>query len=209
MDSYLGGLPKDGNPARAEYFIEGTQPTDISPYYKKIKISKATGKLANDVEVKQGNYDEKDFIVFSENDPVSTDGKNRWQEGIDAWVKEQGDSKFHPPTETSDASSDAVVVSIKGPNDHQRIDSNDLQIHVKIASVSPLKNVKLYINGNEIKSLDGDNKDVNESVHLSDGAYELKVVARNDKDKTGDSTIKFGVNKNWDEGPSPTPTPTP
>ena len=209
VDSYLGGLPKDGNPSRAEYFIEGTQPTDISPYYKKIKISKATGKLANDVEVKQGNYDEKDFIVFSENDPISTDGKNRWQEGIDAWVKDQGDSKFHPPSETSDASADAVVVSIKAPNDHQRIDSNDFQIHVKVASVSSLKNVKMYINGNEIKNLDGDNKDINESLNLSDGTYELKVVARNDKDKTGDSTIKFGINKNWDEGPTATPTPTP
>ena len=51
-----------------------------------------------------GQYDEKDFFVFTETDPVSTDGKNRWQEGIDAWAKEQGDEKYKAPRETSDYS---------------------------------------------------------------------------------------------------------
>ncbi len=206
VDSYLGGTQKDSNPTRAEYFIEGTEPKDISPYYKKIKISKATGKLANDVEIKQGNYDEKEFIVFTENDPVSTDGKNRWQEGIDAWVKDQGDQKFHPPTDKSDASADAVVVSIKAPNDHQQVDDNNVHVQVRIASVAAMKNVKIYINGSEVKNYDGDRKDVDDTINLSDGAYEMKVVARNEKDKTGDSTIRFGEKKPWESAPTATLT---
>lgn len=208
IDSYLGGLPKDGSPTRSEYFIEGTEPKVISPFYKRLKISKANGKLANDVEIKTGNYDEKDFIVITENDPVSTDGKNRWQEAIDAWARSQGDDKYHYPTETSDASADSVIVSIKSPNNQSTVSSGNLNIQAKITSLTPLKNVKILLNGSEIKSYNEDKKDIDETISISDGVYELQVKAVNDKDKTGDSTIKFGVNKPWD-ATTPTPTPTP
>ncbi len=206
IDSYLGGLPKDGYPTRSEYFVEGTEPKDISPYYKKLKISKSNGKLANDVEVKNGNYEEKEFIVITESDPVSADGKNRWQEGIDTWLKDQGDPKFHPPTETSDSSSEDVVVSIKSPSGQQSVSSNNVEIKAKIISISKIKNVKIKINGSEVKSLDGDKNEIDETINLADGAYELQVVATNEKDKQGESTLKFGVNKPWDYA---TPTPTP
>lgn len=209
IDSAFGGLPKDGSPTRAEYFLEGTEPKDISPFYKKLKISKANGKLANDVEVKNGNYEEKEFIVLTEDDPVSSDGKNRWQEGINEWLKGQGDSKYHPPTETSDSSAEDVVISIKNPSGHQTV-GNTFEIQAKIISISKIKNVKIKINGNEIKSLDGDRDDINESVNYPDGAYELQVIATNEKDKQGESTIKFGVNKPWDySSPTSTPAPTP
>lgn len=214
IDAFLGGLPKDGYPRRIEYFIEGTEPKDISPFYKKIKISKATGKLANDVEIKNGSFEEKEFIVITENDPVSTDGKNRWQEAIDAWAREQKDDKYHPPTEVSDASIEDVVVSIKNPMGQTTVNSNNFEIKAKIISIAKIKNVKIKINGNEVRSLDGDRKEINEPINLSDGVYELQVIAVNEKDKMGESTIKFGVNKPWDykeptltitSSPSPTP----
>jgi 1A family penicillin-binding protein len=210
IDSYLGGLPKDGYPTRKEYFIEGTEPKDISPFYKKLKISKSTGKLANPIEEKTGDYEEKEYIVFTEKDPVSTDGKNRWQEAIDAWMREQGDSKFHPPTEISDHSSDSVVVSIKNPSDKESLNSKDVEIKAKITSGPSIKNVKVYLNNSEVKTIDGDRDEINEIIHINeDGAYELKVVARNEKDQSGESTIKFGINKAWDyTTPTPTPTPT-
>ncbi len=102
IDAYLGGLPKDGYPTRSEYFIEGTQPKEISPFYKKLKISKKNGKLANEDEIKKGEFEEKEYIVITEVDPLSTDGINRWQEAINLWLKEQKDDKYHPPTEVSD-----------------------------------------------------------------------------------------------------------
>jgi 1A family penicillin-binding protein len=84
VDAFLGGLPKEGFPVRSEYFIEGTEPKEISPFYKRIG--------------------DKDYVFIKETDPVSTDGRNRWQEGIDEWVKEQSDEKYHPkeitPTNT-------------------------------------------------------------------------------------------------------------
>jgi hypothetical protein len=208
IDSYLGGLPHNGDPKRTEYFIEGTEPKDVSPFYKKIKISKANGKLANDVEIKSGNYDEKEFIVFTESDPISTDGKNRWQEGIDAWVQSQGDSKFHPPTETSDNSSEDVIVTFKDPPDKATV-NNDFHIRVVITTGPDVKNVKLYKNGTEFKNYDGNTKEVNEDVHFDDGTYEIKAVAVNNKDKRSEAVLKIGVNKPWDSTPTDTPAPSP
>jgi 1A family penicillin-binding protein len=83
IDAFLGGLPKDGYPVRSEYFIEGTEPKEVSPFYKKIS--------------------DKEYIVIKEVDPVSTDGINRWQQGIDEWIKSQSDEKYHPPEITPTA----------------------------------------------------------------------------------------------------------
>ncbi len=208
IDGYLGGLPKDGYPTRAEYYIEGSEPKDVSPWYKKLKISKSSGKLANEVEVKSGNFEEKDFIVITESDPVSTDGKNRWQEAINAWAGQQGDNKFKPPTEISDSNSEDIVVSIKNPGNEQTINDHNIEIKAKITSISSIKKIKIIIDGKEVKSIDGDRDEINEVINLPDDkAYELKVIATNDKDKQGESTIKFGVNKPWDFVVSPTATP--
>lgn len=210
IDSFLGGLPKDGFPTRSEYFIEGFEPKDISPWYKKLKISKSNGKLANEVEIKSGNYEEKDFIVITESDPVSIDGKNRWQEAINAWAGQQ-DAKFKPPTETSDANSDSVIISIKNPTDHSTVSSGNVNIKAKIATFDKLKKVKIKLNGAEIRSWDEDKRDIDETISInSDGVYEIQIEAVNEKEKNGSATIKFGVNKPWDYvTPTLTPTLTP
>src|SRR3989344_1079325 len=208
IDSFLGGLPHEAVQTRSEYFIKGTEPKELSPFYKKIKLSKGSNKLANDVEIRTGNYNEKEYIVISENDPVSTDGKNRWQDVIDAWAKEQGDEKYKPPGETSDASSEIVVVQIKSPGDKTTVSSNNVEIKGKIGSIDPIKTTKFYINGTEVRILDGNINEFNETFNLTDGVYEIKVMSWNEKDKNGDSVIKIGVNKPWDSTTS-TPSPTP
>ncbi len=206
IDAYLGGLPHDGYPTRSEYFADGTEPQDISPFYKKIKISKATGKLANEYEIKTGNYDEKEFIVFHEEDPVSRDGKNRWQEGIDAWVKEQKDPKLHPPTEVSDAENKDIMVDIKSPKNKQKIDGNRVRIKAKAISVSDVEKIEVYIDGTKIKSFDN-TRDIDFELDLDNGSYELKILARNKEGKSSTSTIHFGVNEDWKPADTPTPTP--
>ncbi len=84
VDSFSGGLPVDGQPQRSEYFIKGTEPTTKSPIYQ------------------------REFYVFKEDDPVSTDGKNRWQEGIDAWIESshKDDPKYHPPDDVKNIAKD-------------------------------------------------------------------------------------------------------
>lgn len=106
VDSFGGGLPVGGQPTRSEYFIKGTEPTGPGQIYQKLKLSKhQSGKLASEWEISHGEYDTKDYIVFKEEDPASADGKNRWQEGIDAWLREKysaADWQYYPPRETSD-----------------------------------------------------------------------------------------------------------
>jgi len=79
IDAMAGGLPYPGQPTRAEYFINGTQPTTQSPVYQ--------------------SKDGKNYYVFREDDPVSTDGVNRWQQGIDAWIQQNhpNDPMYNPP----------------------------------------------------------------------------------------------------------------
>ncbi len=79
IDALGGGLPVAIQPSRSEYFIKGTEPTAQSPIYK--------------------SKDGKDYLVFREDDPVSTDGTNRWQKGIDDWIAQnfKDDPKYHPP----------------------------------------------------------------------------------------------------------------
>ena len=105
IDALGGGLPIDGQSTRSEYFIKGTEPQGQSPIYKQLKVSKAdTNKLASDSEIEKNEYETRKFIVFAENDPLSIDGKNHWQEGIDEWIKEnhKDDPLYRPPTEKSD-----------------------------------------------------------------------------------------------------------
>lgn len=104
IDAFSGGIPIDGQSTRVEYFVKGTEPTTKSPIYKTLKMSKHDGgKLASDEEVSRNDYDTMDVTNFTEDDPVSTDGKNRWQEAIDAWVAEhyKDDPKYKRPTEKS------------------------------------------------------------------------------------------------------------
>src|ERR1035437_2799211 len=106
IDALGGGLPRSGQPTRSEYFIKGTEPTAQSPIYQTLKLSKhQSGKLADASEISAGDYDSKDFVVFKENDPISNDGKNRWQDGISAWIKQTyaaDHPEYYPPTDTSD-----------------------------------------------------------------------------------------------------------
>ncbi len=116
IDAYGGGLPVTGSPTRKELFIKGTEPTGPGPMYQSIKVSKRdNNKRANSVEIASGEYDTKIFIVFKEQDPVSTDGKNRWQETIDSWLTTQGDVKFHPPTETAEVLPTPTATPTPGP----------------------------------------------------------------------------------------------
>jgi len=104
IDAYGGGLPVDGQPTRSEYFIKGTEPQAPSPIYAQVRVSKAdNNKLASQSEIDHNEFDVRKFIIFKESDPISTDGKNRWQEGIDAWVNQNhnNDPLYHPPTDTS------------------------------------------------------------------------------------------------------------
>ncbi len=196
IDAFLGGLPKEGQPTRTEYFVEGTEPDEISSHYKTLKIH--DGKLANEIQIEAGSYEEKDFVVMTEADPLSLDGKNNWQEGIDAWAEEQEDEKMKPPTEVSDKSLDDVAVNITGPKNRTTVRS-EFEVKAKISSREKIKTVRIFLDDREVKKIDGDVDSISEKITADDGAYLLKIEAENEKGKMGSSTLDLGVNVPWDQ----------
>ena len=197
IDSFFGGLPKEGIPERSEYFIKGTEPDEVSPFYKKLRIK--DGKLANEVQNKSGQGEEKDFFVITEADPVSPDGKNRWQEGIDKWAEKQTDEKYKVPKETSTDSADDLVVVISDPKNRSTVDTNDVKVKAKLVGGPNIKKVRVLINGEEKKSWDGNTREIDETFNLPDGVYKIQVTAENEKDKKSESTMEIGVKKPWDK----------
>ncbi len=215
IDAYLGGLPKEGQPTRSEYFIKGTEPKSISPFYKKLKISKITGKIANEYEIRTGNYEEKEFIVIQEQDPLSKDGRNRWQEAIDKWIQENGDDRMKPPKEISDAKAEGIILSIKQPKDKQKV-SNTIEIKGSVISDKKISKIEIFVNDSRVSTFSNPKNSFEETINLSDGVYTLKIRAQDEEGKTAEQSIRIGVNQPWSEPtqaptntPTPTPTPTP
>jgi len=205
VDALFGMLPHGGDAKRSEYFLEGTEPKEVSPFYKTLKISKSNQKLANPTEVANGNFEEKEFYVVHEEDPLSLDGKNRWQESIDAWARGQGDEKWKPPGETSDADADAISIKVQEPGDKSKLSGNDIRFFARVYSSSKVKRFQLYIDDSLREETTADVLDRN--IHLDDGTYRIKFVAANEKDKSTETTLRIGVNREVKDDPTPTPTP--
>ncbi len=202
IDAYGGGVPKDGYPTRKERFVKGTEPTGPAAIYKDIKVSKSdTNKLANQVQIAKGEYDLRSFVVFKEDDPASSDGKNRWQEGIDAWVAGQSDAKFRPPTETAQ-SSDAIAVSIKEPGDQQQVNTSEVKIRVEAGAGQGVDKIEIYVDGTREREISG--SQASETINMTDGVHTIKAKAIDTKGNVAEREIKISVNQ-----PFPTPTPTP
>jgi 1A family penicillin-binding protein len=210
VDAVSGYRSHDGFASRMEYFIKGTEPGE-DPVHKKLKVCKSDGKLATPSDIASGNYDEKEYFLFKEEDPTAAKGEqNRWQEGILNWLNTQPDPKYHPPTDYC-GSSNPLHVDISEPGDRSSYLSNSFRIKISVDSTSNIDWVELYIDGAKIRSFTGPpfEDDVN---NLSNGVHQIKAKARDQSGNENERIITVGVNVAWDytpPTPSPTPTPTP
>jgi 1A family penicillin-binding protein len=205
VDNVSGYLAHDAFPSRLEYFIKGTQPTANDSVHVRIKLCRGQEKLATPAQVARGDYEEKEYFFFKEDDPVSQDGLNRWQAGINSWLGLQSDRRYHPPTAYCGNQSEFAVI-IREPNDKQQLDNEDVKVKGEIVSPYDLEKVEFFVN-NQLKDQTSDYL-FEKIFHLSPGVYTLKVSA---KDKNGNQSyieVKIGVKLPWDWQPSPTPTST-
>lgn len=205
IDSYAGGTVV-GDARRKEFFIKGTEPNGSATCYQNIKISKHDGnKLANIVEILKGEYETKQYVVWKEQDPVSGDGKNRWQDGINAWIAGQGDWKFHPPTETY-SGGDALALSIKEPSNGQTINDTNVKITVKATSTNGISKIEIFAGGTT-RTVNSDT--FSDTISMSEGSYQsIRAKATDSKGNTTESEIHIGVNQAF-ATPTPIPTVTP
>lgn len=206
IDAISGGQPVEGSPTRKERFIRGTEPTNASPIYQNIKISrKENNKLANSVEINKGEYDLKKFIVFTESDPVSGDNKNRWQEGIDAWIASQGDSKYHPPKETY-SGGEEINIAFREPDERAQVNSNDVSFKIEASSMHSISKVELYVDGTKVK--ERSDAKFTETLNIPNGSHVIRAKVTDDTGKIADAERHIGVNTPY-ASPTPTPSGTP
>lgn len=205
VDTVSGFRAHDGYSSRVEYFIKGTEPTGDDPVHAKLKLCKSNGSLATAVDIARGDYDEKEYFVFKENDPIDAPGtENRWQTGINQWLATQTDSRYHPPSQYCDGSQNQVDVSFRDPQDQSQVGSS-FKVKVNPVSDNDINSVEIFINDEKRTSLTS--APYEQTFNLSDGVYTIKAWAIDTKGNTGDRSIKIGVNVPWDWSSSPTPTP--
>jgi 1A family penicillin-binding protein len=207
LDKITGYPAHDDFESKEALVIKGTVPSAKDPYHVKLKVCREDeNKLAPPENIAKGEYNEKEYFVFKENDPLMGETDNRWQKGIDEWVNSQTDSKYKAPTEYCKAS-DEVVVRITDPGEKSKI-SNEFDFKVRIGTDQELDKIVFYANDKKLGEVS--EKPYQIRTRLDDGIYELRAQAYLKNGKSGDHAIRIGVNKDWDwAAPTPTPTATP
>lgn len=206
VDRISGYAAHDGFAGRQEYFIDGTQPRVDDPIHLKLKVCKGVTGLAPPQDVASNNYEEKEFFKFKEDDVVSKDGKNRWQEGIDQWIAEQPDREKYAPPEGYCRSGGLVDVAIDSPG-HQSTVGSTFEVRLRTTSLKKIVEVKLWVDGAEKQTWT--EKPFEMSLTLDNGPHVIKVKATDKDGNTAEREAYIGVNVPWDWKPSPTPTMTP
>lgn len=210
VDSLSGYRAHDGYPSRTEYFIKGTEPTEDDPVHAKLKICKGEGKLATPSQIGAGDYDEKEYFVLKEEDPFSKSGEeNRWQKGINEWLSEQSDSRYHPPSDYC-GSANPINIEFVTPKDKQQVNSSSFEARVDPRSTTEIVQVEIELDGIKQGTLASVPWRMTLS-NVSTGTHIIRAKARDKNGKEADRLIKIGVNVPWDYSatPSPSPSPTP
>ncbi len=203
VDNISGYAAHDGYPSRMEYFIKGTEP-GYDRVHLKLKVCKSDGKLATPSDVSSGNFEDREFYLFKEEDPTAgPGGVNKWQEGILAWLSTQGDSRYHPPSDYC-GTSNPINIEFVTPSDHDSNLPGRFAVEIKAQSTSEIKELILYVNGERLRSFTS--LPYRQDIELSNGLYEIKATVRDGNDKQSEKSIKIGVGMAWDYT-SPTPTP--
>lgn len=203
IDAIGGGKPCRDFPTRAEYFVKGTEPQEECLKFKKVKVSKTTGKLANDLEIAKGEYDEKEYFVFNEEDPISTDGKNRWQEGINAWASTQTDDRYKPPTAVSDGKSSVsdtdVILDMDRPRDHDQVDYKlTIKAKVTVKDDSNVEKCELYVDDGKTKTNQGLNPEFEYLfTEAQAGKHKIRVACNLKNGGVGSKEITVSVGQPW------------
>lgn len=208
MVDTISGYPEhNGFPSRSEFVVKSTLPTTSDPVHLKLKLCRGQERLATVAQVASREYEEKEYFIFSEDDPVSNDGVNRWQDGINAWLSSQSDSRYRPPTEYCDG--EEGIVRITYPEHQRNYDGNEIDVDMSVFSTKRVEELEILINGDRKETLTS--QPFKTKLTLPPGAYELKGKAKLDGGQTIESgTLRFGLGGvYWDGSNQANPTPSP
>ncbi len=208
VDAVSGYPAHDELASYEEWVVKGSLPTEPDPIHRKVRLCRGQNRLATAVDIQRGNYDEKVMTDLKEQDPVSQDGRNRWQEGIDGWINSLGNADdYRVPTEMCDSASE-VVVLLKKPGNEQSLSGQEVEVEVETVSEERIDRVEIWANGGLRETLR--ERPYTTKLRLDSGRWTIyaKAIRADGKEgKTGEVRIGTG-GVDWRE-PSPSPTPTP
>ena len=209
VDTVSGYAAHDGFPSRSEVFIKGTDPTGVDPVHVMLKVCKSDGNLANPSDVSAGNYDNKEYFVFKEEDPTAgSGGTNRWQEGILNWLNSQGDARYKPPTSYCGTSNPLNVEFVSPTDQTSNIPPGDYTVAYKANSSSSITQSALKLNGTQICAFSSGANNYTCNVKFSNkGIYSLEATASDSSNHQSNRVITVGVGQAWNATPTPSPAP--
>ncbi len=202
VDAVSGKRAHDSFTSRSEIFAKGSEPVE-DDIHVNLKVCKSDGRLATPSDITGQNYDNKEYFVFKEEDPVSQDGNNRWQEAILNWINGQSDSKYHPPTEYC-GTTNPLSVEWKDPTDRVSNLPNTFTAKIKATSTSDITTLEIFVDGLKIRTIEG--LPYEAEISLADGVHKLQVKGKDKDNHEKEHTITIGVNSAWDAIVA-TPTP--
>ena len=209
LDIISGYPAHDDFPSRTVKIVRGTAPTGEDPIHVLAKICHGEEKLATSANIAGGSYETKEYINLREDDPISQDGRNRYQEAIDAWVGDN--SKYKLPTEYCGSRND-IFVTVVDLEDQKTYSESKLKFRVRAETGEGIEKVELWINGE--KKAEGKGNEMEREFDLGSGQYLVWARAVSKSGKTQDSShYRIGTGgADWKQSeakPSPSPSPTP
>jgi penicillin-binding protein 1C len=211
VDAISGYPAHDNFPQRSDYALPATLPSLPDPIHTNIKLCKGERNLATDVDIQRGNYDNQEFIVLKENDPLSKDGQNRWQAGIDQWIASlpaDQQALYKPPTQLCNSQNE-VWVNMTNPQDQHDYSDTNVQVSVDTVAQSDIDRVEIWVNDALKETLK--NKPYTTTISLPSGRYKLYAKSYTTDGKmgqTGDIHIGTG-STHWQDTSTPSPSPSP
>lgn len=199
VDSISGYPEHDEFPSKTEFVVNGTLPALPDPIHAMLKVCRGDSeKLATDADVLSGNYDEREFIVLKEDDPVSQDGTNRWQVGIDAWIAGQEDGRYKYPTEYCGDENEVSVV-LREPQNRKTYDEENIKVKIESGAREGIERIELWVNGSKRETITERNYEG--TINLPKGRYELYALAFSTSGEEAKSdTHKIGTGGlDWEE----------
>ncbi len=196
VDRLTGMLPESDSETRNEWFIEGTEPTAKSNWYRRLEICKIDGRIANSGCKDANETEVKTFIKVQAELP-------EWQYGADAWVKENytQDDKYFPPQMTSALDFDGsevsnknqVTVSIQDLKDGDKV-FLDFRLNVEVSAYEEIDHVNFYMDGDQ----KGDDSSLPYGFNFNLGGgdigkHEFEVTVTDENGNKGSKKIELNV----------------
>jgi len=206
VDSISGFPGHDDLTSREEQVIRGSLPALPDPIHQKLRLCKGQPKLATEAQVSSGDFEEKEFVTLREDDPYSQDGRNRWQEGINAWISGTEGDRFRPPTEYC-GDQESLFIKIDRPENEKTYQQEDIEVRVEAGSGSGIEKIEIIADGRVLETVE--NREYKGKITLPAGRYTVwaKAYSRDGQTKESEKRRIGTGGVEWQE-PTPTPRPT-